>query len=321
MKVKAKVLSTRRILNTPFKVSVFVTPLAVGFALVLEWLFTGIITSSTVFITVPVSFGMAYFVTGMMFKHQKLMDEKNHQLRKVTEDLRDANRMMSAQNEELDAFAQTVAHELKTPLGVIVGYSHLLGKDDFSTKPERVRSTADQITQTSLKMNDIIQEMLLLASLRRVEDIQIYRLDMEHIIDEALQRLDNLILETQAKIKTPETWPTVNSYGPWIEEVWINYISNALKYGGRTPRIELGAEEHSNGQVRFWVRDYGQGMTATQQARAFKQFTRFNPAKVQGHGLGLSISQRIIEKLGGEVGVESHPQNGSIFYFTLPSVS
>ena len=107
---------------------------------------------------------------------------------------------------------------------------------------------------------------------------------------------------------------------PWVEEVWSNYLSNALKYGGHTPEIELGTDKYHNGQIRFWVRDYGRGMSLEQQAQAFAKFTRFDAAKTQGHGLGLSISQRIIEKLGGEVGVESRLQAGSTFYFTLPSV-
>jgi len=310
----------RKILNTPLKIALAITPLTLGFSLTLEWLFTRLVTITTVIITVPLTFVMAYFVTSMMYKYQRLLDEKNQELQKNTVELRETNALINKQNVELDNFAHTIAHELKTPIGVIIGYSHLLEKEGFSSNPENIHTISQQITLTSLKMNTIIQDMLLLASLRQDDDIQLHTLDMGYIVAETLEHLEHFILKTHAKITLPETWPQVNGYGPWIEKVWGNYISNALKYGGHPPKIELGAGEHRGGQIRFWVRDYGRGMTLDQQARAFTQFTRFNPSNIQGHGLGLSISRRIVEKLGGEVGVESHFQAGSIFYFTLPSV-
>ena len=101
--------------------------------------------------------------------------------------------------------------------------------------------------------------------------------------------------------------------------MWTNYISNGLKYGGQPPRLELGASVESNGMVRFWVRDNGQGLTAEAQQFLFTEFTRLDGIRVEGHGLGLSIVRRIVEKLGGEVGLESEVGRGSLFYFTLPA--
>ena len=74
--------------------------------------------------------------------------------------------------------------------------------------------------------------------------------------------------------------------------------------------------------TRFWVRDNGPGIPSEAQSRLFTPFTRLDQVSVQGHGLGLSISRRIVEKLGGQVGVESDgaPGRGSVFYFTLPGV-
>ncbi|MBT3189654.1 MAG: HAMP domain-containing histidine kinase [Anaerolineae bacterium] len=311
----------RKIFNTPLKVSFAITPLTLGISLLLEWLLTGLITSTTIFIAVPLTFIMAYVVTSMMFRYQTLLDKKNRELQKVTNELREINTDITKHNTELDAFAQTIAHELKTPLGVIVGYSHLLGKDDIYTNHDRVQQVGKEITQTSLKMNTIIQEMLLMAKLRQIDDVEIHPLDMEKILAESLENLSSLIFEAQAEIIAPETWLPVRGYAPWVEKVWNNFISNALKYGGENPKIELGAQNEANGQVRFWVKDYGRGMTARQQEQAFRQFTRFDPSKIQGHGLGLSITQRIVEKLGGEVGVESEIKVGSTFYFTLPSTN
>jgi signal transduction histidine kinase len=109
-------------------------------------------------------------------------------------------------------------------------------------------------------------------------------------------------------------------YEPWVEEVWTNYLSNALKYGGRPARIELGSEDLSNGMIRFWIHDNGNGITLASQALLFTAFYQ-PPHSSGGYGLGLSIVKRIVEKLGGEVAVQSSgaPGEGSTFSFTLPA--
>jgi two-component system sensor histidine kinase/response regulator len=85
--------------------------------------------------------------------------------------------------------------------------------------------------------------------------------------------------------------------------------------------MELGATPQSDTMIRFWVRDNGPGLTPEDQARLFLPFTRLDQARATGHGLGLSIVRRIVEKLGGQVGVESEVGRGSIFFFTLPAVA
>ena len=114
----------------------------------------------------------------------------------------------------------------------------------------------------------------------------------------------------------PDDWPSALGYAPWIEEVWINYISNAIKYGGQPPRVELGAEKQADNTVRFWVRDNGPGLSPEDQARLFTPFEQLQ-VRAKGHGLGLSIVQRILEKMDGQVGVESEEGKGSLFYFVL----
>jgi len=112
-----------------------------------------------------------------------------------------------------------------------------------------------------------------------------------------------------------------HGYAPWIEEVWVNFISNGLKYGGNPPLLELGSDATDADMIRFWVRDNGIGIDAASQSELFTEFTRLDKVRAQGHGLGLSIVHRIIKKLGGYVGVESGPGEGSMFYFTLPGMS
>jgi two-component system, sensor histidine kinase and response regulator len=133
--------------------------------------------------------------------------------------------------------------------------------------------------------------------------------------------LTGMIAEHQAEVVVTDDWPVALGRGQWVEEVWVNYVSNALKYGGRPPRVELGAAEQEDGTVRFWVRDNGPGLTLEEKTQLFVPFTRLDQARAKGHGLGLSIVRRIVEKMGGQVGVESAIGQGSVFFFTLPSAS
>jgi len=224
--------------------------------------------------------------------------------------------LLQQQNGELEAFAHTVAHDLKNPLGVIVGFSNLVTRNLVSSKDSKAYKYSKKIQQTSRKMANIIDALLLLSSARS-QEIQMKPLNMSEIITNVQQRLKQMIEEYQAEIVTPTNWPVAQAYAPWIEEIWINYISNALKYGGKPPRIELGASHDEEGYIKFWVSDNGKGLTKEEQKNLFIPFSRINQISIEGHGLGLSIVQRIVEKCGGEVGVKSKIAQGSTFYFSL----
>ena len=238
------------------------------------------------------------------------------------EKLRQFAQEVQAQNAELDAFAHTAAHDLKSPLNPIIGFAEVLVKDHAKMSTVEVEEFLQIIARNARKMANVIDELLLLAHVRQA-DVEVRSVQMEAIVAEVLQRLDYLIEQHQAKLILPESWPAALGYPAWIEEVWANYISNGLKYGGRPPRLELGATEQADGQVLFWVRDNGPGLTTADQARLFAPFTQLNGVRMAGHGLGLSIVRRIVERLGGRVGVESDGRSGqgSLFYFTLPGVA
>jgi len=220
--------------------------------------------------------------------------------------------------QELVAFAHTVAHDLRDPIGLIIGFAELEQRHGVASHDE-LRQSFQVIARVGRKMNNIIDELLLLAGVCQTE-VEIKPLDMAGIVAEAQHRLVDMIHEYQATIILPDTWPEAWGYAPWVEEVWMNYLSNALKYGGRPPCIELGATVQADRMVRFWVRDNGPGLTPEEQNRVFTPFTRLGQARTTGHGLGLSIVRRIVEKLGGQVGVESDAalRPGSVFYFALP---
>jgi signal transduction histidine kinase len=219
---------------------------------------------------------------------------------------------------ELDTYAHTVAHELKSPLALVIGFIDLLADAGGDGLEEPLRVYVSQIEQSSRKMLAIVDELLLFSRVRRQTDIPAEEIDMLALVQGALDRLQHLIIERQPRIILPESWPPVRGYGPWVEEVWANYLSNALKYGGTPPVIELGAGPVENGVVRFWVRDNGAGVPEEEQRWLFQPTDQFD-RQHGGHGLGLSIVRRIVEKLGGTVSVESRAGEGSTFYFTLPT--
>ena len=219
---------------------------------------------------------------------------------------------------ELDAYAHTVAHDLKNPLGVISGYADFIELKFGSDLAPGVQGRLQKIIQTSRKMAEIVDELLLLASVRNQADVELTALNMGKIIQSALERFGNTIAQANAQIIIPDNWLTVYGYAPWVEEIWVNYISNALKYGGTPPVLEFGFGEQDS-EVRFWLKDNGNAMSDAELANLFTEFTRLDRhTSSEGHGLGLSIVQRIAHKLGGSAGAESTAEEGSLFYFTLP---
>ncbi len=234
--------------------------------------------------------------------------------------IRSLQNRLQEQIAELDAFAHTVAHDLKNPLGVIISYNDLLISYGEEIDQDELQGIIQDMYRSGQKANNIIQELLLLASVKK-EAVNTGPIDMRSTIFQAQSRLEHVILEYQGKITLPDEWPIAIGYSPWVEEVWANYLSNALKYGGRPPRVEFGATPQSDGTIKFWIRDNGPGLSPEAQATLFTEFTRLNKVRAQGHGLGLSIVKRIMNKLGGQAGVESAPGEGSTFYFILPEAT
>lgn len=249
-----------------------------------------------------------------------LLEDENRQRRQAEAELHRHIQELRASNAELDAFARTVAHDLKDPLARIVGFAEML--EDDATVSGPAAESLRVIASTGRQMADTVNALLLLAYVRHAE-VVMERLDMAAVVTACLGRLEPMIAEHGATIRAARDWPEAVGYRPWIEQVWMNYLSNAIKYGGRTPEppvIELGAAQR-DGRVRFWVRDQGRGLSADDQARLFLEFSRLERDRARGHGLGLSIVRRIIDKLGGEVGVDSKVGRGSEFYFTLPAAT
>jgi len=236
------------------------------------------------------------------------------------EALLDQAEELRAQNHDLDTFARTVAHDLRSPLTAILSAAQLMDKPTVASDEEQRARISGLMQRNVNRMDRIISELLLLARVRK-EAVKPRQVDMDAVVAEVLDRMRLSIEATGARISLPERWPAALGHAPWVEEVWANYLDNALKHTGPDPFITLGADPAADGQVRFWVKDRGPGLAPDQQERIFEAFEVTAPTPVRGsHGLGLNIVSTIIYKLDGEVGVESQLGAGSTFFFTLPAL-
>ncbi|WP_353571360.1 hybrid sensor histidine kinase/response regulator [Candidatus Albibeggiatoa sp. nov. BB20] len=225
-------------------------------------------------------------------------------------------------NAELETFSRMVAHDLKNPLNAVINLTEMVA-DEYEQAQEinkaKSLSRLRWVSQAGQQMMNIVDALLLMAGIAQNKKVDIDVVNMNQILDEVIQkRLLYMIDEHQAEITRPSSLPTALGYAPWIHEIWANYISNAIKYGGYPPQLQMGATPLENGMTEFWIKDNGRGLSEEEQAKLFKPFTRLHDG--DGHGLGLSIVQQIAERLGGEVGVKSELKQGSRFYFTLPSL-
>lgn len=227
-----------------------------------------------------------------------------------------AENELKTRNIELDSFAHTVAHELHSQLNSIIGFSQLLlNKPDLSR--EKKDSFLEMIVSSAFKMDSIIREILLFSCLKKNE-VTKSKLSMKEIIEESLTRIPTSE-KKQTNISIASTFETAVGYGPWVEEIWFNYIQNAIKYGGSPATIEIGSSKAETGYNKFWVKDNGIGLNEEQCELVFTNPQKLGKTRIQGHGIGLSIVQRIVQKLDGWVQVESTPNKGSTFSFHLPN--
>ena len=247
---------------------------------------------------------------------QDMMEDVFDELQRSRTELSGQVSALQTRNRNLEEFVHMVAHDLKEPLVVMAFTSSLITNVPDLTS-EKLNEYVRQMGLTAYEMKRIINNMLHFAEVSNAEAL-LEPVHMAEVVANVQNRLSHMIREQQAQIVLPQVWPEAIGYGPWIEEVWANYISNALKYGGRPPYVELGVSARSEDTLRFWVRDNGIGIPPEVCTHLFTSFTPVSRLSDLEHGLGLSIVLRIVEKLGSQVGVESEIGRGSLFYFTLP---
>lgn len=219
---------------------------------------------------------------------------------------------------ELNAYNHTIAHDLKAPLHLISGYGELLEMNYSENLPDGALEAIAEMRKATRRMADMIDQLLKLAKLQNVAETA-EPVEVGSVIQDALARF-KFQLETQdIKVEIADDLPDVIGQSFWLQEIFANYISNAIKYRrDETLLITIRGTEQGD-LVRYEVTDNGVGIAPEDQKRLFQMFTRLRTVpQATGFGLGLSIVQRIAAQLGGETGVESEFGKGSTFWFTLP---
>jgi len=243
------------------------------------------------------------------------------------EEARETVALRNAKLEELEGLketlTQTLVHDLKNPLTAIIGTNELIQlRSARPPSPEIAQSAgiaelAQLNVATAAKMNSIIEALLLLASIRRHAEVSLGPVSL----DDLMRVLAGRIAHQQEQLRGAVEWPDrelpwVWGHTAWIEEALVNYLTNALKFGGKPPRVCVSCEERPGGRVRIRVSDNGPGVPQSLRGSLFLPFTRLQKG-VEGHGLGLSIVQRIAERLDGAVGYEEQEGPGGCFWLEL----
>ena len=224
---------------------------------------------------------------------------------------------LEAANRELEAFSYSVSHDLRTPLRAVDGYSHAVIEDFGSLLPEEGQRYLKTIRDGAQRMGMLIDDLLTFSRLSRVP-LTTQEVDVLELVEGVL---DDLRAERANREVVLRINPLPHCTGDlaMLRQVWINLLSNALKYSRRrAPAIvEVGAETN-DGTTTYFVRDNGTGFDMKYAHKLFGVFHRLHRAEdYEGTGVGLALVQRIVQRHGGRIWVEAAIDQGATFYFTL----
>jgi len=232
--------------------------------------------------------------------------------------VRERTAELEAANAELEAFAFSVSHDLRSPLAVILGAAEILSEDHAERLPPEARQAVDGIMASAERAARLINDLLRLSRLGR-QPLSKRPIDIRALVDEVLDEVRD---ETRQPPVEVRIGPLRGAAGDpaLLRQVFVNILSNAFKFtrGRAAPIIEIACEGRDGERV-FSVRDNGAGFDARAATELFGAFRRFHSAQqFDGTGVGLSIARRIVERHGGRIWAESEPDRGATFRFSLP---
>jgi len=247
---------------------------------------------------------------------EKKKDEEN--IEQLNSQLESNVLKLEQANKELESFSYSVSHDLRAPLRSINGYSKVLMEDYYNVIDEDGKQTLNRIMFNAQKMGKLIDDLLSFSRISRKE-VQLDFVDMDDIVRSVV--LDMNVESERTKVEFAihllnKAKADINL----IKQVWINLISNAIKYSGKSakPHVEIGSSKKES-EIIYFIKDNGVGFDMKYADKLFGVFQRLHKEnEFEGTGVGLAIVHRIILKLGGRVWAESEVGMGATFYFSLP---
>jgi len=222
-------------------------------------------------------------------------------------------------NSELEAFTYSVSHDLRAPLRGIIGFTAILEEDYSSKLDDEARRLTGIIKANTLKMGHLVDDLLAFSRMGRQELLKT-TVSMTGIVIEIINEIKGTGNNHRIEWNTGAL-ADVNADASTIRQVWINLISNAVKYSGskEKPRIDIGYN-NQQGMYVFFVKDNGVGFDNRYKDKLFRVFQRLHSAEeFEGTGVGLALVEKIVSRHGGSVWAEGEVGNGASFYFSLPA--
>ncbi|MBD1915938.1 MULTISPECIES: CHASE3 domain-containing protein [Cyanophyceae] len=235
----------------------------------------------------------------------------------------DRTAQLEETNQELEAFTYSVSHDLRAPLRTIHGFANALLEDCGEQLGDLGRNYIASIMEDAVQMNDLISDLLSYSRLTRTQ-INLQPTALTEVVEEALKQLTAQIQENQAQIEVAAALPQVMAHRSTLIQAVTNLIGNAIKFvePSTRPQIDIFAEETYQNErrwIRMWIVDNAIGIAPEHQERVFRVFERLHGAEsYPGTGIGLAIVRKGLERMGGQVGVESQLGRGSRFWIALP---
>jgi signal transduction histidine kinase len=232
--------------------------------------------------------------------------------------LQRSNGELARSNEDLERFAFVASHDLQDPLRMITVYSQLLVKSYPPELDNQARMFVNNIAGGTKRMRELLADLLAYTEIGSRPDTPVEVVDLNVVIENVRQILKASSDDTGAEV-TAGRLPSLTGYEAHFISLFQNLIGNAIKYRSeRSPRIDISVQE-APGELRFAVADNGIGIDSEYHQTIFGAFKRLHGNKIPGTGIGLAICQRVVERYGGQIWVESNVGQGATFLFTLPA--